>query len=107
IAGAANFEIVERKLEPTAQTVELLKRPQPSFGIRCDDFFSGNKQISVSVTIRAAHPAAQLIELCKAKLIGAIDDDGIGVGKIEPGFDNRGANQNLGFVLEKIDHDFL
>ena len=57
--------------------------------------------------VRAADPAAQLIELRQAELVGAVDDDRVGVGKIEARLDDRRANQHLRLVVEKIDHDFF
>ena len=57
--------------------------------------------------MRAADPAAQLIELRQAELVGAVDDDRIGVGKVEARLDDRRANQHLRLVLEKIEHDFF
>ena len=59
------------------------------------------------MTVRTADPAAQLIELRQAEFVGAVDDDRIGVGKVEARLDDRRANQDLGLVLEEIDHDFF
>ena len=57
--------------------------------------------------MRAADPAAQLVELRQTEFVGAVDDNRIGVGKIETRLDDRRANQDLGLVVEKIDHDFF
>ena len=57
--------------------------------------------------MRPPNPPPQLIELRETELVGAVNNDGIGVGKIEPRFDDRRANQDLRLVFQKIEHDFL
>ena len=40
----------------------------------------------------AAHAAAQLMKLGQSKLVGPVDDDGIGAGHIDTRFDDSGAH---------------
>ena len=55
----------------------------------------------------ATDASPQLVKLREAELICSVDDDGIGVGKIEPRFDDRRADQDLGLIFQKIEHDFF
>ena len=58
----------------------------------------------VGAGFRASDTAAQLIELREAEHVGAIDDQGIGGGNIEAGFDNIGRDQHIIFaVIEGAD----
>ena len=41
------------------------------------------------------NPSAHLVELGKAKAMGAMDKDGIYIGKINAGFYDRRANENI------------
>src|SRR5262249_52893733 len=48
-----------------------------------------------------------LIEIAEAETVGAIDDDGVGVRYIEAAFDDRRREQNIGFGVDELGHDFL
>src|SRR4030095_14856269 len=55
----------------------------------------------------AADASPQLVELRETEVICSVDDDGISVGKIEARFNDRRANQDLGFIFQEIEHDFF
>ncbi len=55
----------------------------------------------------ASHPAAQLIELCQPQLVGAVHDNGVGIGNINTAFDNRRAQQQIETLVIEILHDLL
>ena len=57
--------------------------------------------------VRATDAAAQLMQLGQSKFIGPLNNDGIGVGDINPCFDNRGTDQNVMVLMVKVRHDFL
>jgi hypothetical protein len=57
--------------------------------------------------MRAADAAAELVELSQAELIRAVDDDGVGVRKVQARLDDGRADQHLGLVFEKVQHDLL
>ena len=95
------------ELKAAAEPVDLLERAQALLGVRRDRLFAGNQQVCIRMPMGTADAAAQLIELRQAKFIGTIDDDRVGVGKIEPRLDDRRTNQDLGFVVEKVEHDFF
>ncbi len=55
--------------------------------------------------MRTANAAAQLVQLGEAKMVGAFDDDGVGGGNVDPGFDDGGAHQHIeALVMEVIHH---
>ncbi len=43
----------------------------------------------------------------QAELLGAVDDERVGVGEVQTTFDDRRAEQNVDFGLGKVDHDLL
>ena len=49
----------------------------------------------------APDPAAQLVEIGQPKAIGAVDDDGVGIGNIEAALDDRGANEHVDFPRDE------
>ena len=53
----------------------------------------------------AAHTAAQLIEIRQAEAVGAVDEDGVGIGDIDAGLDDGGGKQDVGLALDEGVHD--
>ena len=57
--------------------------------------------------VRTTHAAAQLVQLGKAEVIGALNDDGIGGRDIDAGFNNCRTDQHVKtLVMEIIHHPF-
>ena len=65
------------------------------------------QQVGVGAPRRPPDPAAQLVELGEAERVGAVDDDGVGVRDVEPGFDDRRADEDVGGAVGEGDHDLL
>ncbi len=53
------------------------------------------EEIGVGALRAAPDPAAQLVELRQSEGIGPVDDQRVGVGDIQAGFDDRGAEQDV------------
>ena len=52
----------------------------------------------------APDPAAKLMQLGQAEPVGIVDDDRIGIGNIDAGFDNRRAEQNVRIAGDEANH---
>ena len=60
-----------------------------------DQVLAGDQEVGVGALVRAADAAAQLVELRQAEVVGAVDDDGVGARDVEPGLDDRRADQHV------------
>src|SRR5579885_1798263 len=60
-----------------------------------------DKKIGIGWTIPTADPASHLVEVSDAEFIGMVDEDGVGVGNIDPVFDDRGSEQDIGLAAFK------
>ena len=78
---------------------------QPLTGVAADDAFARDQQIGVAALGRAADPAAQLVELGQAELVGMVHDQGVGVGDVQAGLDDGGAEQQVGLTAHETEHD--
>ena len=47
----------------------------------------------------AAHPAPELMELAQAEAVGILNNQGVGVGNVQAGFNDGGAHQHLNVSL--------
>ena len=99
IAGAADVEIVARELEAGAERIERLQHLQPLLRLRRDRAVGGRREQRIGARLGAPDAAAQLIELREAEHIGAPDDQRIGGGNVEAGFDDRRREQNVVFAV--------
>jgi hypothetical protein len=57
--------------------------------------------------VRAADAAAQLVQLRQAELVGAVDDDGVGVRDVDAGFDDGRAQQHVEALPVEVEHHAL
>ena len=70
-------------------------------------FVSIDEQIAVGLVSVSADASAELMEFGQTVAIGIIDEDGIGVGDIESALDDRGCEENISAMLDKIQHDLF
>ena len=52
----------------------------------------------------APDAAAQLMQIGQAVVVGLVDEDRVGVGNVEPAFDDRRGQQNIELVVDEIEH---
>ena len=107
LARAANLQVAHRDAEARAQFAGLLQRHQPVARHRRQRLVAVVEQIGVGTHRCAADPSAQLVKLRQAKLVGPVDDDGVGVGNVEAALDDRRADQHVELALGKGQHDLF
>ena len=57
--------------------------------------------------MRTPDTAAQLVQLGQAEFVGAVDDDGVGIGDVYACFDDGGTQQHIVAVLHEVTHHLL
>ena len=93
--------------ESGAQLRELHQGLQAFLGLPEQGRFIGDQQVGVGLGLAAPHPAPQLVELGQAHGMGPVDDDGVGRGDIQAGFDDGGAHQDIDLPAPEAHHDLL
>ena len=107
VAGAADLEVERGDAEAAAEIAELADRRQPLLGDRRQVVFRRDQQVGVSAAIRAPDAPAQLIELRKTVVIGAVDDDRVRVRDVYAVLDDRRRDQHVVLVRHEIQHHLL
>ena len=102
--GAADFHVLAGEHKAGAQVGGLLDGFQPFDGVLGHHLGAGGNQVGVGLVVAATHPATKLVKLGQAKLVGAIDDDGVGAGHIDAGFDDGGAYQHVETTVIEVTH---
>src|SRR6266513_927043 len=104
-AGAANLQVAHGNAKTRAQRAVLFDGADPlARGTDCHHF-AREKQIGVCLVLGSADASTQLIQIGETKLICPIDDDGVCIRNIEPAFNDRGANEHIGFASDESCHD--
>ena len=65
------------------------------------------EEVAVGALAAAADAAAQLVQLAEAEAVGALDDQGVGVGDVQAGLDDRGADQHVELLVPEVQDDLL
>ena len=106
-ASAANLEIPHGDTKTSAERTVLFDRVNAL--PRCADrhHLAREQQISVGFVLSASDPTAQLIEIGQPKPIGAVNNNGVGVGNVESALDDRRTNKHIdSSSYETVHHGF-
>ena len=58
----------------------------------------GDEEVGVRGAVPAADTAAELVEIGEAEVVGAVDEDGVGVRDVDAVFDDGGGDEDVGFA---------
>ena len=107
VAGSPYVQVAHGDLEATAQFRKLLDGFQALAGIHGERAQRGCKKIAECFFVAAAHPPAKLVQVAQPELMCIVDDDRVGIGNVQAGFDDIGAHENIVFVGYEIEHMFF
>ena len=65
------------------------------------------QQIGIGPVLVPADPAAQLVQVGQAVIVGLVDEDGVGVGDVQAALDDRRRHQDVGLVADELQHRLL
>ena len=102
-----SIQILRRQAVAAAQLGKLAERLQPLAGVRGDRLQARDEQVGVGALGRAPHPPADLVQLREPEVVGPIDDDGVGRRDVQPGLDDRGADEHVDLARDEVGHDGL
>src|SRR5208282_855895 len=104
IPRASQFEIEGGDLEACAEVGKFLERGEAAARDGRQFNFRRQEQVGVGATVRPANPSSKLIELRQTQPVGPIDDDRVAQRDVEAVLDNRGRDQDVGFVMHEFQH---
>ena len=104
VARSANLQIPHRDLKSGSELRILLDGVQPLPGVIFQGSVLGNQQVAVGLVMTAAHPTSQLMQLRQSEAIGSLHDERIGTRYIQATLDDRGRDENIGFLVDELQH---
>src|SRR5688572_8293261 len=88
VAGASDFHVRRSDAEAGAQLGKLLYGREALLGVFTQLPLIGDEKISVGLVAASSDSSAQLIQLRETEHVGAIDEDGVGVGHVDARLNN-------------------
>ena len=107
VAGTADFEVAHGDTEAGTEARVLADGGDALAGSAGAHEVARQHEVSVSFVIGSSNAPAQLVEVGESEAIGAVDDDGVGVGDIETALDDGGAEENISAAGDERLHDVL
>ncbi|CAI8447699.1 MAG: Uncharacterised protein [Halieaceae bacterium] len=106
-ACAADLHVMGGQLIAGAQIARRFNRLQAFLRIGGDHRLRRAEKVGIGLVMRTPHAAPQLVQLRQAKFISALNDDGVRVGDVDAGLDNRGADENVVMLMVEVRHDLF
>src|SRR5690606_2174086 len=107
LAGAADLEIVRRESETDAERLERFDRLEPFRGLGRELASRRRDQVRVSLMVRPADAAAELMELREPEPVRAVDDDRVRRRDVDAALDDRRAHEHVEAPVIEVEHDLL
>ena len=104
IAGATNLQVFQRNCHTGAEFVVLGDGGQPVVGGLAERGVARIQEVGVPAFAAAPHPAAQLVQLGQPERVGSLDDQGVGIGDVQAGLDDRRAHQDVELTVPEPLH---
>ena len=105
IAGTPNLQVPHGDLKAGTEFCKIPDGRQPFFRNFRQVFIRTVGEIGIGVAGRASYTAAELMQLGKTKPVCIFNNEGVGIGDIQSGFNDGGANQYLdGAVVHSLHH---
>jgi hypothetical protein len=107
VAGSPNLQVLQCNRHTGTQFVVLGDRGQPVVGGLGERRLAWIKEVGVPAFAAAPHPAAQLVQLREAERLGPLHDQGVGIGDVQTGLDDRRADQDVVVAVPEPLHRLL
>ena len=107
IAGAPDLEVVHGDPEPGAQFGELHQGLEALLGLPGEGRFIRDQQVGVGLGLAPSDPAPELVELGQPHGMRPVDNNGVGRGDVQTGFDDGRAHQDIDLPAPEAHHNLL
>ena len=104
ISRTAQFEIKRRDFESGSQVRKFFQSSQTAARHRGQLDLWRKEQVGVGSAIGAANPTAKLVKLGESVTVGSINKDGVAERDVQAVFNDRGGDENVGFVMHEFEH---
>lgn len=104
VSGASDLQVLHGHVHARAHLGVLGDRGQALVGRLGERLLRRVEEVGVAPVAATADTAAQLVELGEAEVVAALHDQGVGVGDVDAGLDDRGGDQYVELLLPEVHH---
>ena len=104
VAGTPDLQVPHSDFEAGAEFSKVPDGGKALFGHLRQVFVRPVGEVGVGVAGGPAYPAPELMELAQTEPVRVFDDQGIGVGDIQAGFDDGGTDQHIDLSFGHVGH---
>lgn len=95
-----DLEVFERELKPSTEIGVLLEGDEPFFGVTRELRISIGQE-GVCLSIFAADSSPELMQGRESKVVCLVDDDRVGIGKVDSIFDHGRREEDIASMISK------
>ena len=107
VARTPDLQVPHGDAQPAAELRVVGQGAQPGGGIAAERGLVRVAQVRLRGHLAAADPATDLVELRESELVGALNDEGVGLRDVEPRLDDAGGDQDVGLPADEREHHVL
>ena len=107
LAGATDLQVMGCEHEAGAEVVQRLDRFEPARRVGGHRLARWRDQVGIGLVVRAADPAAELVQLGQAEAIGSIDHDRVRGRDVDAALDDRRAGEHVAAPVIEVEHHAL
>ena len=107
VARAANVHVMRGEVKARAQRVEAGQNFQALFGLRGQRLTRLGREVGIGAGLGASYPPANLVKLCEAEVIRAVNDQRVGRRNVEAGFHDGCRQQNVELTVVELVHHII
>ncbi len=107
ISGAPDLQIPHGDADAGAELGEFPDGLQPLLRFLGEELAPPIHKEGIGSPVGTAYPSSELIELRKSHAVRTVDNQRIGIGNVQPRFNDGGGHQHVDFAVDKLEHDLL
>src|SRR4029079_19473495 len=107
VAGPAQLKIERGKTEPGTEVGKFADRAQAPPRDRRQFQLGRDQKIGIRAAVRTSDAAPKLVQLRQAVIVRTVDNNSVGTRDVDAILDDRCRNQDVIFVIDKIEHYLL
>ena len=107
ISGATDFQIPHGNFEAASQIRKFLNCSKTLLCHFLQHLILLIHEERIRSTIASSHSSPELVKLGQSHIIRIVDNNGIDIGNIQSGFNNRRGYQYVNVLINKVKHDLF
>ena len=107
VARAADLEVLHGDLHAGAEVGVAGDRLEPVVGSLGEGRLGRVEEVGIGPLPTSTHSAAELVQLREPQPVGTLDDQGVGVGDVQAGFDYRRADEHVELLVPEVQDHLL